>query len=242
MKEIPDGSIDMILCDLPYGVLNKGNRSAKWDSPIVLDALWPEYKRIISENGAIVLFGQGMFTARLLTSNPNMWRYNLVWKKGGRCSGFLNANRQPLRNHEDIIVFAKRQTIYHPQMRSCNPGERTHGRGRLEKRAKNSCYGDYKDVQTRILDKKYPLSVLDFNQDFPPVHPTQKPVALCEYLIRTYTDEGMMVLDNCMGSGTTCVAAINTGRRYIGFELNKDYFEIAKERIERAEMDYGEAG
>mgnify|MGYP003571243847 CR=1 FL=1 len=242
MKEIPDKSVDMILCDLPYGVLNKNNKAAKWDSQIPFEPLWEQYNRIIRDDGAIVLFAQGMFTANLLMSNPKMWRYNLVWKKGGRCSGFLNANRQPLRNHEDIVVFSKRQTIYHPQMRKCEPHERTHSRGKLINKGTNRCYGKFKDLPTIVSDEKYPLSVLDFNQDFPPVHPTQKPVALCEYLIRTYTDEGMTVLDNCMGVGTTCVAAINTGRNYIGIELDLEYFDKARERIENAEKQYGEAG
>jgi len=234
MKEIPDKSIDMVLCDLPYGVLNKSNKSAKWDSQIPFELLWEEYKRIIRDNGAIVLFAQGMFTAKLILSNPKMWKYNLVWKKGGRCSGFLNAKRQPLRNHEDIVVFAKKQTIYNPQMRKCEPHQRNHSRGKLINKGTNRCYGEFKDLPTVVSDEKYPLSVLDFQQDFPPIHPTQKPIALCEYLIRTYTDEGMVVLDNCMGSGTTCVAAINLNRRYIGFEIETDYFNIAKQRIDKA--------
>ena len=235
MKEILDGSIDMILCDLPYGVLNKGNKAAKWDSQIPFEPLWEQYERVIKDNGAIVLFGQGMFTAKLMMSNTKLWRYNLVWKKGGRCSGFLNAKRQPLRNHEDIIVFAKKQTIYNPQMRKCEPHQRNHSRGKLLNKGTNRCYGEFKDLPTIISDEKYPLSVLDFKQDFPPVHPTQKPIALCEYLIKTYTDsDGATVLDNCMGSGSTCVAAINTGRNYIGFELDEGYFDIAKRRIEEA--------
>lgn len=234
MKEIPDKSIDMVLCDLPYGVLNKSNKSAKWDSQIPFELLWEEYKRIIRDNGAIVLFAQGMFTAKLILSNPKMWKYNLVWKKGGRCSEFLNAKRQPLRNHEDIVVFAKKQTIYNPQMRKCEPHQRNHSRGKLINKGTNRCYGEFKDLPTVVSDEKYPLSVLDFQQDFPPIHPTQKPIALCEYLIRTYTDEGMVVLDNCMGSGTTCVAAINLNRRYIGFEIETDYFNIAKQRIDKA--------
>lgn len=161
-----------------------------------------------------------------------MWRYNLVWKKGGRCSGFLNANRQPLRNHEDIIIFSKKQTKYNPQMVKCEPHQRNHSRGKMINKGTNRCYGDFKDLETRMSDEKYPKSVLDFNQDFPPIHPTQKPLALCEYLIRTYSDYGDTVLDNCMGSGTTCLAAKNTGRQYIGFELDDHWFDVAKERIE----------
>lgn len=232
MKEIPDGSVDMVLCDLPYGVLNR--QKAKWDSPIEMKALWKEWERVVKDKGAIVLFGQGMFTANTIFSAPNLWRYNLVWKKGKRCSGFLNANRQPLRNHEDIMVFCSGQTTYNPQMVKCEPHERNHSRGKLSGGGTNRCYGSFTDLPTRISDEKYPRSVLDYSQDFPPVHPTQKPVALLEYLIKTYTNEGELVLDNCMGSGSTCVAAINTERRYIGFELEPEYFEIAERRIERA--------
>lgn len=235
MKELPDASVDMILCDLPYGVLNKSNKAAKWDSVIPFVPMWEQYNRLIRPNGAIVLFGQGMFTANLMQSNPRMWRYNLIWKKGGRCSGFLNANRQPLRNHEDIIVFSKMQTIYHPQMRPCLPSERTHSRGKLINAQKNSCYGDYKQVQTNFKDEKFPVSVLDFQPEHKNFnHPTEKPVPLLEYLIKTYTDPGMVVLDSCMGSGSTCVAAVNTGRKYIGFELEQKYFDIAKRRINEA--------
>lgn len=235
MKDLADGSVDMILTDLPYGVLNKSNAAAKWDCQIPFEPLWAQYKRLIRDDGAIVLFAQGMFTAKLMLSNPKMWRYNLIWKKGGRCSGFLNANRQPLRNHEDIVVFSKKQTIYNPQMRPCLPSDRTHSRGRLQNDQKNSCYGDYKQVQTSFRDEKFPTSVLDFQPEHKNFnHPTEKPVPLLEHLIKTYTNEGMTVLDSCMGSGSTCVAAINAGRNYIGFELDEKYFDIAKRRIDEA--------
>lgn len=167
MKGIPDGSVDMVLSDLPYGVLNKGNHSAKWDSVIPMEPLWGEFHRVIRGNGAIVLFGQGMFTARMMVSNPGMWRYNLIWKKGDRASGFLNANRQPLRNHEDIMVFAKGQTPYYPQMEKCAAHKRNHGRGDLNKQIKNQCYGDFVSLPTKISDEKYPKSVLNFDKEFP---------------------------------------------------------------------------
>ncbi len=146
-------------------------------------------------------------------------------------SGFLNANRQPLRNHEDIIVFSKKQPIYHPQMVKCPPHKRNHGKGKLEKQQVNRCYGNFVDLPTKISDEKYPKSVLDFDKEFPPIHPTQKPVALLEWLIKTYTETGATVLDNCMGSGSTGVACLKTGRRFIGMELEQKWFQLAVKRI-----------
>lgn len=229
MKDIPDKSIDMILCDLPYGVLNKTNPSAKWDSVIPFDLLWKQYERIIKDNGAIVLFGQGMFTASLMLSNQKLWRYNLIWKKGNRISGFLNAKRQPLRNHEDILVFFKKQPTYNPQM---TIGEKNHIKGGGNHKNTQRCYGKLIDTPTVLTNEKYPISILTFDREHPPIHPTQKPVALLEYLIKTYTNENDLVLDNCMGSGSTGVACINTNRNFIGIELDEKYFNIAKERIE----------
>ncbi len=228
MKDIPDGSIDMILCDLPYGVLNKSNPSAKWDSVIPFEKLWEQYERIIKDNGAMVLTAQGMFSANLMKSNEKLWRYNLVWKKGNRVSGFLNAKRQPLRNHEDIIVFSKGQTVYHPQM---TIGEKNHKKGGGNHKNTQRCYGNLIDTPTVLTNEKYPLSIIDFAREHSPIHPTQKPVALFEYLIKTYTNEGETVLDNCMGSGTTGVACINTNRNFIGIELDPEYFKIAEKRI-----------
>lgn len=235
MQKIADKSVDMILCDLPYEVLNKGNKSTQWDRLIPFDPLWEQYCRIIKDNGAIVLFAQGMFTAQLMMSNPKMWRYNLVWKKGNRTSGFLNANRMPLRNHEDICVFYKKQPCYNPQMRKGRPN---HPHSVHSSIKNNRCYGLYNQAPTLITEMKYPLSVLNIekeHKDF--LHPTQKPVALLEYLIKTYTNEGEMVLDNTMGSGSTGVACVNTERNFIGIELNEEYFNIASERIKKAEED-----
>ena len=234
MAMIADKSVDMILCDLPYEVLNKGNKSAQWDRLIPFEPLWDEYCRIIKDNGAIVLFAQGMFTAQLMMSNPKMWRYNLVWRKGGRCSGFLNAKRQPLREHEDILVFYKAQPTYNPQMAN---GAKNHSRGSGKHKQTNRCYGSFKEAADIIRNEKYPRSVLDFKRPHPPIHPTEKPVALLEYLIKTYTNEGDIVLDNTMGSGSTGVACVNTGRNFIGIELNGEYFNIASERIQKAEED-----
>lgn len=234
MQNIPDKSVDAIICDLPYGVLNRGNKNAKWDKMLPLDKLWVQYCRLIKDNGAIVLFAQGMFTAQLMMSNPKMWRYNLIWQKGGRCSGFLNAKRQPLREHEDICVFYKKQPTYNPQMVKCLPHQRNHSRGKMEKEQTNRCYGKFGKAVDIITNLKYPKSILNFKRPHPQIHPTEKPVALLEYLINTYTNDGATVLDNCMGSGSCGVAAVNTHRKFIGIELDENYFNIAKQRIDEA--------
>lgn len=231
MDRIPDKSVDMILCDLPYGKTRN-----KWDSIIPLDRLWEQYNRVVKDNGAILLFGQGTFTAHLMLSNKN-YRYNLVWEKD-RPKGFLNARRMPLRSHEDIVVFYKKLPTYNPQFWKGKP---LHGMGTKYKegKLKNNNYGEFPSGENpsavRAGDtNKYPRSVLKFPCPHPPIHPTQKPVALFEYLINTYTNEGDIVLDNCMGSGTTAIACMNTNRRYIGFELDEGYYELAIERIEKA--------
>ena len=235
MKLIPDGSVDCIICDLPYEVLNKGNKHAQWDRLIPFDKLWEQYDRIIKPNGAIVLFAQGMFTAKLMTSNEKLWRYNLIWRKGGRCSGFLNAKRMPLREHEDIVVFYKNLPIYNPQMTKGIPN---HTRGRMDGEQTNRCYGTFGKSKDYISDEKYPRSILNFQKPHPQIHPTQKPVSLIEYLIKTYTNDGETILDNCMGSGTTAVAAIRTKRNFIGFELQKEYFDIANKRIKDEQQQF----
>ena len=234
MKAIPSGSIDAVICDLPYGVLNSESEGGSWDAVIPFEPLWEQYRRIVKENGAIVLFAQGMFTADLMHSNPKMWRYNLIWKKGDRSSGFLNANRMPLRNHEDICVFYDKLPTYNPQMRTGFPNHtRGHGGGKL----KNGCYGKF-DPWARsevITTEKFPLSVIDIDKEHDvnkQFHPTQKPVALLRYLVRTYTNEGDTVLDNCMGSGTTAIACIKEKRHFVGFELNKEYYDKAVKRIQ----------
>lgn len=224
MKDIPDDSIDMILCDLPYG-----NTRNKWDSIIPFDLLWEQYERIIKENGVIALFGDGMFTAQLLNSNPKLWRYNLIWDKQRGCD-FLNANVKPLKCHEDIAIFYKKKPIYNKQPWFSRP----------YKRQKNGTlsdnYGDRKEAYSESKDgARNPLTILSFSRDGNRVHPTQKPIDLLEYLIKTYTNEGDVVLDNCMGSGSTCVAAVNTNRHYIGFELDEQYFDIACQRLDEVE-------
>lgn len=230
MKNIPNKSIDMILCDLPYGSTRN-----KWDVIIPFDLLWEQYNRIIKDNGVIVLFAQGMFTCQLMQSQPKLWRYNLIWEKD-RPSGFLNAKRMPLRSHEDICIFYKKTPIYNPQFWEGKP---LHGMGTKFKEGNldNNNYGKFSSHTNPSAlregdTKKYPRSVLKYPRPHPPIHPTQKPIALCEYLIKTYTNENMTVLDNCMGSGTTGIACENLNRKFIGIELEEEYFSIAKERIE----------
>lgn len=241
MNKIPSNSVDMVLCDLPYGVLNKSNISAQWDKQLPLQRLWEHYKRIVKPNGAIVLFGQGMFTAKLMMSNPKMWRYNLVWDKV-LPTGFLNANKMPLRSHEDILVFYEKMPTYNPQMAEGKP---LHSKGQQykTKKPKNRNYGVFKitDDSRKGSVEKFPKSIVRFAKPHPSVavHSTEKPVSLCEWLIKTYTNEKETVLDNCMGSGSVGVAAVNTGRNFIGIELNKEYFQIAQERIKKAEEGNG---
>lgn len=223
MKEIPDKSIDMILCDLPYGTTKN-----KWDNIIPFCDLWDSYERIIKDNGAIVLFCDGLFTANLIQSNVRMWRYNLVWDKQRGCD-FLNANVKPLKCHEDIAVFYKKKPIYNKQPWYSTPYKRTKN-GSL-----SDNYGGRKESWSESKDgARNPLTILSFARDGDRQHPTQKPVALLEYLMKTYTNEGDTVLDNCMGSGSTGVACINTNRDFIGIELDQNYFNIAKKRIDEA--------
>ena len=233
MREIEDKSIDCIICDLPYGVLNKGNKHAKWDCPIPFDELWKEYERIIKDNGAIVLFGSGMFTAELMTSNKKLWKYNLIWDKC-RATGFLNANRMPLRYHEDICVFYKKLPTYHPQMEDLNGREPNHAQGHGDHKETNRCYGKVNRINPTYEDKKFPRSIIKIKAihcSEGQFHPTQKPIDLIRYLIRTYTDEGETVLDNCMGSGTTAIACLREKRNFIGFELNEEYYHKSVERV-----------
>ena len=232
LKHIKDGSVDMVLTDLPYGVLNKGNKDAKWDNEIPLDKLWPELERVTKDNGAIVLFGSGMFTAKLMMSNPKHWRYNLIWNKK-RVSGFLNSKRMPLRQHEDIVVFYKKLPTYNPQM-EYKPESRNHSKGYQTGKHTNRCYGNFGTTGDFISDYKYPRSILTFDKPHPAIHPTEKSVPLLEYLIKTYTNEGEVVLDCTMGSGSTGVAAMNTGRSFIGIEADTKWYNVAQERIEKA--------
>ena len=225
----------MVLCDLPYQVLNKHNHNAQWDRMIPFEPLWAQYERIIKDNGAIVLFGSGMFTSDLMQSNRKLWRYNLIWDKG-RATGFLNANRMPLRYHEDICVFYKSLPTYHPQMEDLNGREPNHPQGHGKHNEKNQCYGKVNRINPTYTDKKHPRSIINIKAvhcSEGQFHPTQKPVDLLRYLIRTYTNPEDVVLDNCAGSGSTCIASIREKRRWIGIEKDEEYYQIAKKRIEQ---------
>jgi len=225
MKDIPDKSVDMILADLPYGTT-----ACKWDTRIPFEPLWEQYKRIIKDNGAIVLTASQPFTSALVMSNIKMFKYDLIWDKQ-LTSGFLNANRMPLRSHEDILVFYSKQPTYNPQKVK---GKKNHSKGKMTSETNND-YGKYGKIDnTEILgDMKHPRSIISFEKPHPSksIHPTQKPVALFEYLIKTYTNEGDLVLDNCAGSGTTGVACKKTGRNYILIEKEEKYCKIAQERL-----------
>ncbi len=236
MKRIPDKSIDMILCDLPYGTT-----ACKWDTVIPFEPMWEQYKRLIKSNGAIVLTASQPFTSMLVMSNPKWFKYCWVWVKT-KASGHLDAKRKPMRKHEDIIIFGnKGWPNYYPQ----GLIDGTFKTGRNVDMT-DKVYSQYKNHGTSTKGN-YPKSVIEFANPSGKghLHPTQKPIALCEYLIKTYTNEGETVLDNCMGSGTTAIACINTGRNFIGFELDKHYCEIAEKRIsdgykytlERREME-----
>lgn len=229
MKNIPDNSVDMVLCDLPYGVTNN-----KDDISLPFDLLWENYNRICKNTTCIALFGQGLFYIDLVNSNRKDFRYDLVWDKV-LSTGFLNANRMPLRQHEQIAIFYKELPTYNPQFYR---GSFNHSKGNVafEKEVTNNNYGDYAIQKTKMTNDKYPISILKFQKPHPSksLHRTEKPVDLLEYLIKTYTNEGDIVLDNCMGSGTTGIACKKLNRNFIGIELDKNYFNIAKERIKNA--------
>jgi site-specific DNA-methyltransferase (adenine-specific) len=222
MKDIPDKSIDMILCDLPYGTTRN-----KWDSILPLNELWEQYKRVIKENGAIVLTAQTPFDKILGSSNIKLLRYEWIWQKDAG-TGFLNAKKMPLKDHENVLVFYKKPPVYNPQMR---PGFKPY---ETKKGHHGSNYGSDKGAVTKSNGERYPLTTIKFNRDSDKLHPTQKPVSLFEYLIKTYTNEGETVLDNCIGSGTTAMAALNTGRFFIGIEKEQEYIDIANKRIQEA--------
>ena len=235
MKEIPDKSIDMILCDLPYGVTK-----VKWDTVIPFEPLWEQYERIIKPNGAIVLFSTQPFTTDLICSNRKMFRYEIVWEKTQK-TGFYNANKMPLKGHENILVFYKSLPTYNPQKYAVK--RKDVGRVRNKKADRCVLYGHVEAQDWVETGQRYPHDVIHFSNwngalfgktEKAAKHPTQKPVTVLEYLIKTYTNEGDTVLDNCMGSGSTGVACVNTGRDFIGIELDDNYFQIAEKRINDA--------
>lgn len=227
-EQIESESVDMILADPPYGITRN-----KWDSIIPLDPLFREIRRVIKPTGAVVLFGSGLFTAQIMNAGRDLWRYNLIWEKTSP-TGFLNANRMPLRAHEDMAVFYKRPPTYNPQKTGGH--ERKVSKARHKRNCKKS--GDYGGYGWTDYDstERHPRSVLKFSTDKQKcaIHPTQKPVALLEWLIKSYTNQGETILDFCMGSGSTGVACANSGRSFIGIEIDEAYFQKAKERIREA--------
>lgn len=228
MNEIENNSIDMILCDLPFQKTKN-----EWDKIIPYQELWKQYNRIIKENGAIVLFCQGSFYIDLVNSNRKYFRYDLIWDKQ-LTTGFLNSNRQPLRKHEQIAVFYKKQPTYNPIFREGKP---LHSKGVSYRTSniKNHNYGNFEmlDDYRQGSTKKYPTSIISIQKVHPSktIHPTEKPVELMQYLVETYTDPGETILDNCMGSGTTAIACLNSFRNFIGIEISKEYYNLASTRI-----------
>lgn len=223
---IADGSVDMVLCDLPYGTTQ-----CAWDVVIPFEPLWAQYLRIAKPEAAIVLCAAQPFSSLVVASNPAIYKYEWIWEKGN-ATGFLNAKKQPLRAHESAQVFYRRQPVYNPQKTT------GHERRTAKRKTVNSeCYGKALSLTQYDSTDRYPRSVQFFSSDKQTAnfHPTQKPVALMEYLIRTYTNPGGTVLDNTMGSGTTGVAAVRTGRNFIGIERDPEYFRIAEQRIQEAQ-------
>ena len=233
MDKIPDQSVDMILCDLPYGMTQN-----EWDCYIPLDELWKQYNRVIKPNGAIVLTSNGVFTAKLILSQPHMYKYKWVWEKS-KPTNFLNAKKQPLRKHEDVCVFYKKQPTYHPQMTQGEPYDKGTRKDQL-------CgnYGDFDPVHVASEGERYPTDIVYVKTaecEGAVLHPTQKPIELGRYMIRTYTNPGDVVLDNTFGSGSFLVAALMEGRNFIGIEKNEnvalfkreeiDYIDVAKRRL-----------
>ncbi len=233
MGKLEDGIVDLIICDLPYGMTQN-----KYDEVIPFDGLWAQWKRLLKDGGNVVLTGQGLFTARMMLSNPEWFKYKLVWEKS-KATNFLNAKKQPLRKHEDICVFSKGRGVYNPQMwegESYNKG--------IRKDQLTGSYGDFSPVEVKSEGLRYPVDVIYFKtaeSEGKVWHPNQKPVELGRYLIKTYSNEGGMVLDCCFGSGSFLVAAAMEKRDFIGIELNdnlkEDMIDVAHERIKKVGID-----
>lgn len=228
MKLIPAGSVDMVLSDIPYGTTQ-----CKWDAVIPFEPMWEEVRRVLKPNGAAVFTASQPFTSALVMSNPHEFRYDWAWRKT-KATNHLNAKKMPLRNKEDILVFSQEVCVYFPQYTEGSPYKAK--AGDVEKSTSmTASYGSYTNVRSDNPGRRYPLQVLEFGTvQRNTVHPTQKPVALMEYMIRTYTNEGETVLDFTMGSGTTGVACVNTGRKFIGIERDEGYFQTAFNRINKA--------
>lgn len=236
MRHLPNDSINMVLCDLPYGTTQN-----KWDSIVPLDELWTEYKRIVKPNGAIVLTSQGLFTAALIMSQPKLFKYKWVWEKS-KPTNFLNAKKQPLRKHEDVCVFYNKQPVYNPQMTEGEPYDKG-----VRKNQLSGSYGDFQPVHVHSDGKRYPTDVVYFKtaeSEGEVFHATQKPVELGRYFVRTYSNPGDIILDNTSGSGSFVVAALMEGRNFVGIEKNADtelfkgekidYIKKTRERLQEA--------
>ena len=223
MRDLPDGSIDMVLTDPPYGTTQ-----CKWDSIIAFQPMWEQLERVTKNNGVIALMAQSPFDKVLGASNIKKLKYEWIWQKEAG-TGHLNAKKAPLKNHENILIFYRKQPTYNPQMRI---GFKPYTQSQGKTKSKN--YGKQTGAITVSNGERYPLSTITFARDKDKIHPTQKPIALMEYLIKTYTSEGETVLDFTMGSGTTGVACININRKFIGIEIDKQYFDIASQRISNA--------
>jgi len=225
IPSLEENSIDMILCDLPYGVTKN-----KWDTVIPFEPMWEQYWRVLKPKGAIVLFACQPFTTSLIYSCKKYFRYTLVWQKN-KFSDFLNARRKPMKIHEDICLFYKKQPTYNPQYTYSTPYKRWNTQKAVNKQ---SNYGKHKENVAESKDgRRLPITVLKFNRIERPAHPTQKPVDLCEWLIKSYSNEGDTILDNTMGVGTTGIACLNTKRNFVGIELDEKYYNQAVERINK---------
>lgn len=240
LPHIPNATVDLVLCDLPYGTTQN-----RWDSVIPLDRLWEQYSRVVKPGGAILLFSQGVFTARLILSNEKHFKYKLTWVKS-KPTNFLNAKKQPLRKHEDICIFYKRPCTYNPQMSPGEPYDKGYRKNQL-----TGSYGDFASTHVKSEGARYPTDVVYFKtaeSEGEVVHPTQKPVELGRYLVRTYSNAGDVVLDNACGSGSLIVAAALEGRHFIGIESDHashlfkehefNYVQYARERVEKARQQH----
>ena len=225
MGKIPDGSVDMVLCDLPYGLTKN-----KWDKMINFKLLWDQYLRAVKENGAIALFGSEPFSSKVRLSADGMYRYDWIWKKN-KATQYLNAKKMPLLDYETISIFYKKLPTYNPIMTYGKPYSNSHKPGDT-----GECYGRAGFSTVKDRTTRYPKRIIEFDVDIKAeFHPTQKPIKLLEYMINTYTDDGQVVLDSCMGSGSTGVACVNTNRKFIGIELDDNYYSIAYNRIKEAQ-------
>jgi site-specific DNA-methyltransferase (adenine-specific) len=231
MKDIPDKSVDMVLCDLPYGTT-----ACKWDSAIPFEFLWEQYNRIVKKHGVVALFGTQPFTSKLIMSNLKHFKYEIIWHKSKSGSAFT-AKYRPIAKHENICIFCKGTAKYNPQLVKGEPYSRIHKKSEAKINNHNIGFkhSDNEEVVSVNTGFRYPETVQFFQQKWrrqDQLHPTQKPVDLLEWLIKSYTIEHDVVLDNCMGSGSTGIACLNTNRDFVGMELNEEYFSVAKTRIE----------